>query len=84
MEPYILWVTINGSWYPIERSEPRKLGPGEWAIDQGDFCTSGMRVGDGQGDYSRGGLCGFEIWIARPIDEREQASVKQLTMTDVH
>jgi hypothetical protein len=33
-----LWVTINGSRYPIERSEePRKLGPGEWAIDD-DGC----------------------------------------------
>ena len=37
-----LWVTINGSRYPIERSEePRKLGPGEWAIDQETFVHSG-------------------------------------------
>jgi hypothetical protein len=37
-----IWVTINGSRYPIERSdEPRKLGPGEWAIEKETFVHSG-------------------------------------------
>uniref|UniRef100_A0A6C0CZJ4 Uncharacterized protein n=1 Tax=viral metagenome TaxID=1070528 RepID=A0A6C0CZJ4_9ZZZZ len=37
-----MWVTLNGARYPIERSnEPRKLGPGEWAVDLETFVHSG-------------------------------------------
>ena len=41
-----LWVTINGSRYPIERSEePRKLelGCSAWAIEQETFIHSGRK-----------------------------------------
>ncbi|MAK40908.1 MAG: hypothetical protein CL993_04175 [Euryarchaeota archaeon] len=37
-----LWVTINGSRYPIEKSiEPRNTSPWEWAIEQETFVHSG-------------------------------------------
>jgi len=37
-----LWVTINGTRYPIEKSvEPREPHPSEWAIDQETFVHSG-------------------------------------------
>ena len=37
-----LWVTINGSRYPIKRSEePRKLLPGGWGIEKETFVHSG-------------------------------------------